>query len=174
MHRPRDEFERELYGEKTPVTRRITPAWQLLGLSMAAYIVAAAMVLFGQSFELSSSDLASITIFGGFLLTVGSGLLAGWVLIFAPWGLEWAIVAIFAPRGSRLGLQMNQRFSWGRPYGALPSHQGLEQRVSRTEPSDEMLRNETVHLPDADSGLLVRERSDPTHPDYLRWSLSST
>lgn len=88
MHRPRDEFERELYGEGTPVVRRMTPARQLLGLAAATYLVAAAIVLFARSFELSSSDLVSITIFGGFLLTVGSGLLAGWVLIIVSRGLE--------------------------------------------------------------------------------------
>lgn len=88
MHRPRDDFERELYDDRSLRRRRRSPVWQLLGLATATFLVAGGLVVFVRTAGVSGADLESLVIFGGLLLTVGSGLLAGLALIVVSRRLE--------------------------------------------------------------------------------------
>lgn len=73
MHRPRDEFERQLYGDRTTGFTGMAPVWQLLTLAATAYLVAGILAVFARSVELSPSEYESVVLFGGLLVTLGSG-----------------------------------------------------------------------------------------------------
>lgn len=90
MNQPRDEFERELYGEQSFSVTRLDVFWQLLALAGVAYLIAGALALFSQRAELSAAEFESVVLVGGVLITVASGLLAAWVLLLTQRSLERA------------------------------------------------------------------------------------
>lgn len=79
MHRPRDDFEHELYGDQAVDTRRIAPARTLLGMAVAVYLLAAVTFFFRS--DISTADPGTVVWFGGLLVVLGSGLLAGSALV---------------------------------------------------------------------------------------------
>lgn len=81
MHRPRDDFERELDGGRSIDTWRITPVWTLLGLAAAVYLLAAVVAVRFRGAGISTANPAAIVLFEGLLVVLRSGLLAGWGLI---------------------------------------------------------------------------------------------
>lgn len=83
MHRPRDEFERKLYGDGPRITALRDPFWQLLGLVTATFLVAGALAVYARSPGLSATEFQSVVALGGLLVTLGGASLAGWVLLAA-------------------------------------------------------------------------------------------
>jgi uncharacterized membrane protein len=72
-----------LYGEPSPRASWSTPRYGFLAGAGLAYLVATALLVVGRTVELSSAGLQSLVAFGGLLAVLGSGLLAGGLLLFS-------------------------------------------------------------------------------------------
>lgn len=81
MHGPRDAFERDLYGAPNASVVRTVPGWRFLALTIAVYAVSVLLVAYVRVAEVGGSELQSLFVFGGLLVVLGSGLLAGWLLL---------------------------------------------------------------------------------------------
>lgn len=89
MHRPSDEFERDLYRDETRTSGLNDPFWQLLGLVMATFLVAGALALHARAPGVSPTEVQSTVAFGGLLVTLGGATLAGWIVLAADRLLLW-------------------------------------------------------------------------------------
>lgn len=83
MIKPRDELERDLYSNETVGHRQLDPVWQVLVVAVAAYVVAGSLAVYSQTLEPTAAGFESAVLIGGVLVTVGSGLVAGVVLLLA-------------------------------------------------------------------------------------------
>lgn len=83
MNRPRDEFERTLYGDDASRVLQLEPVWHVLGLAVTAYVIAAALGIIIQHVHRIGAEPNAAILVGGVLVTAGSGLLAGAALLGA-------------------------------------------------------------------------------------------
>jgi hypothetical protein len=83
MHSPRDAFEQELYGDSNVALLQAIPGWRVLALAAGAYAVPALLLAYAGVADLGGAELQSLSVFGGLMLVLGSGLFAGWLFLAA-------------------------------------------------------------------------------------------